>query len=278
MSGATWLASYPRSGNTWARFALMAALGELEQPSLDQLDKFARAALDRGEIDWLIEVDSADFTEAESLEVRAAFHRVRFANIWPSPIVKIHDKWQALPNGDSMQAPDFTHGAIYLVRDPRDVALSWAALKGYDVDWAIRFMADPEAHVGRRGDSRGPVMSEFLGTWSDHVISWIDEAPYPVLVVRYEDMLADPSACLAQMIKVIGQKVCASAVDRAVAASQFDRLATLERDHGFRDRPASTDRFFRAGRAGEWRERLTPEQVSAVSLAHGEVMARLGYL
>lgn len=278
MSGATWLVSYPRSGNTWVRFALMAALGGQEALGFEQLDKFARAALDRGNIDWLMEADSGYLTEEEAAELRAEYHRERFAGVSPSPIIKVHDMWQALPNGGSMHDPDFTHGAIYLIRDPRDVAVSWAAFMGRRIDWAVRFLANPDAHVGQRRDRSGPVMPEHLGSWSDHVVSWVDNAPYPVTVVRYEDMLADPAACLRRMLDVIGHRADAAAIDVAVAASRFDRLSTLEREHGFKDRPDSAEHFFRAGRSQDWLTRLTPDQAGAITAAHGAVMKRFGYL
>lgn len=275
---ATWLVSYPRSGSTWARFALMAALGDLAHPDLEQLDQFARAVLDRGEIDWMMDADSSDLTDIETLELRASYHRLRFARASPPPIVKVHDRWQRLPNGDSMHAADVTHGAIYLIRDPRDVVLSWSAFMGRDIDWAIRFLSDPNAFVGQRGRSSGTVMPEFLGSWSHHVRSWVDEAPYPVTVIRYEDMLADPGESLAQILAVTGHQVSAAAIDRAVAASRFDRMATLEQQRGFKDRPASADRFFRAGRSREWQTRLRPDQSEVVEKAHAEAMARFDYL
>lgn len=275
---ATWLVSYPRSGSTWARFALMAALGDLPQPDLEQLDRFARAVLDRGEIDWMMETDSGDLTDTETLELRACYHRLRFAGATPPPVVKVHDRWQMLPSGDSMYAPDVTHGAIYLIRDPRDVVLSWSAFMGRDTDWAIRFLSDPDAFVGQRGRSSGTVMPEHLGSWSDHVVGWVDKAPFAVTVIRYEDMLADPAGCLARMLTVTGRKVAARAIDRAVAASRFDRLAMLEQQRGFKDRPVSADRFFRTGRSQEWQTKLSREQAEAVAKTHGPTMTRFGYL
>lgn len=278
MSGATWLVSYPRSGNTWVRFALMAALGGQESPGFEQLDKFARAVLDRSNIDWLMEADSGYLTEDETVELRAEYHRARFAGVSPSPIVKVHDMWQILPNGGSMHDAGFTHSAIYLIRDPRDVAVSWAAFMGRPIDWAIRFLANPDAHVGQRRDGCRPVMPEHLGSWSDHVLSWVDNAPFPVTVVRYEDMLVDPAACLTRMLDVIGHRIEATAIVAAVAASRFDRMAALEREHGFKDRPESAERFFRAGKSQDWLARLTPDQAAAITSAHRAVMKRFGYL
>jgi len=278
MSGATWLVSYPRSGSTWARFAMMAALGDPDRADLEQLNGFARAILDRGVIDHLMESDSGYLDDEETLELRAAFHHARFAGISPSPIVKVHDKWQALRHSDCLHPQAATHAAIYLIRDPRDVAISWAAFMGRSLDWAIDFLCDPQAHVGQRGRSRSATVPEHLGSWSDHVASWIDGAPYPVTPVRYEDMLREPGVSLGRMLHAAGYEVAPAVLERAVAASRFERLAKLEQQAGFRDRPDSAERFFRSGRAQAWQQAMTPEQADAIVQAHGPTMRRFGYL
>ena len=278
MSGATWLVSYPRSGNTWARFAMMAALGDPDRADLEQLDGFARAVLDRGVIDHLMESDSGYLDDGETLALRAAFHVARFGGMSPSPIVKVHDKCLRVSNDGCLHPPAATHAAIYLIRDPRDVAISWAAFMARPIDWAIAFLSDPQAQVGQLRHRTSTTVPEYLGSWSDHVASWVDEAPYPVTVVRYEDMLREPALCLGDMLNAAGYRVAPATLERAVAASRFDRLAALEREAGFRDRPVSAERFFRSGRSQAWRAVLSPEQADAIAQAHGPMMRRFGYL
>jgi aryl sulfotransferase len=110
------------------------------------------------------------------------------------------------------------------------------------------------------------------------VVSWLD-APLDVHTVRYEDMLADPEACLGAAARFLGIEADAATVARAVGAVSFERLAEQERAAGgFREalRPGQT--FFRQGRAGAWREALPDALARRIEADHGAVMRRLGYL
>lgn len=278
MSGATWLASYPRSGNTWARFLMMAALGNPEHADFDQLKRFANPQLDRAMIDWLMESDSSYLNTRETLELRAAYHKARFEGVSPSQIVKVHDKWQKLSSSDCLHPQSATLAAIYLIRDPRDVATSWAAFNGRSIDWAVDFLSDPQARVGQHRHFITTTVPEHLGSWSDHAASWIDNPLYPVTVIRYEDLIADTAASLERMLATAGYHVSADVIDRAVAASHFERLVAMEREDGFESRPDTTDRFFRSGLSQAWRSILTPEQADKIVQAHSPMMLRFGYL
>lgn len=273
MSGATWLASYPRSGNTWVRLALHAALHPDGAVGFDALVEYGRSTIARSQIEEVMGIDSGELTSAEVERLRADFHQAMFGATDTPALVKVHDRWDG-----SLFAARLTHGAVYLVRDPRDVAISWAAFRGKSVDWAIGFLADPHAQIGRRSGKIRTTLPETLGSWSDHVRSWLDVAPFEVVTVRYEDLLADTAAQLAVILAAMGKSLGPDAIARAVDGSRFERLVSEEQANGFALRPASSERFFRAGRAGSWKEVLSRVQVAAIERDHGEVMVRLGYL
>ena len=81
-----------------------------------------------------------------------------------------------------------TAGAIYLVRNPLDIALSLAPHMGISVDEAITMMAKVDYHTAITADTAFAV----IGSWSQTVASWIETTSRSVLVVRYEDMIATP--------------------------------------------------------------------------------------
>jgi hypothetical protein len=273
MSGATWLASYPRSGNTWVRLALHAALHADGPLGFEALDAFGRNTISRRQIEDEMGIDSGELTGPEVERLRADYHQARFgANGAPS-LVKVHDRWD-----ETLYPARLTQGAAYLVRDPRDVALSWAAFRGKPVDWAIDFLADPHAFLGRRHGKVRSTLPESLGSWSGHVRSWLDTAPYGVVTVRYEDLIADTAGQLARILAAMGKAVAPDAIARAVEGARFERLAGAEQADGFAVRPPGGNSFFRAGRAGSWKDVLTPAQVATIERSHGETMARLGYL
>lgn len=273
MSGATWLASYPRSGNTWVRLALHAALHPGGFVGFDALMEYGRSTISRRQIEEVMGIDSGELTGEELGQLRVDFHQAVFGAADMPSLVKVHDRWD-----ESLFAARLTHGAVYLIRDPRDVAISWAAFKGKSIDWAIGFLADPHAHIGRRNGKFRSTLPETLGSWSDHVRSWLDVAPFGVVTVRYEDLLADTAGQLAVILAAMGKSLGPDAIARAVEGSRFERLAGEEQANGFALRPASSERFFRVGRAGSWRKVLSPAQAATIERDHREVMVRLGYL
>ena len=100
-----------------------------------------------------------------------------------------------------------------------------------------------------------------------------------MLVVRYEDMLADPVPTFAGVAKHLRQKPTPEQIAEAVALSSFDELRDAEIAAGdFRERSERADRFFREGRAGEWREKLKPEQARRIEDTHRDMMSKFGYL
>jgi hypothetical protein len=119
-------------------------------------------------------------------------------------------------------------------------------------------------------------LRQILLRWSDHVESWL-AAPFPVHLLRYEDMQTDPHAAFATMAAFLGLPRAHESIAAAVAAASFSRLQAQEREAGFIERPPPSAAFFREGSVDGWRRILTPSQTSRIVASHGAVMRRLGY-
>lgn len=170
--------------------------------------------------------------------------------------------------------PKVTSGAVYLVRNPLDVAISFAAFRGIPLDRAIADMA----MTGFGNSTNEKTVYWVSGSWSENVQSWTETADPTVLVLRYEDILADPAARFAEAARHILLEPTAGQVAEAVALSSFDRLKGIEKSRGFSERPASAREFFRKGNAGQWRSALSKAQVDRIVADHEAQMARFGYL
>ncbi len=98
-------------------------------------------------------------------------------------------------------------------------------------------------------------------------------------MVRYEDMLADPTPTFTAIARHLRQKPTPEQIAEAIALSSFQELQQAEVAAGdFRERSERADRFFREGRAGEWRDKLTPEQARRIEDKHHDMMTKFGYL
>ena len=157
----------------------------------------------------------------------------------------------------------------------RDVAVSAAAFFGTTIEAAVDILAAEKYVLAYSPGGPSRQLPQLLGGWSTHVTSWLD-GDFPLLLVRYEDLLDDPVASLRKIVEFLG--IPGEHVEAAVTATHFDQLARQEQQQGFRENPHAKDKFFRSGKAGEGKLRLTPEQLVRIETAHGAVMKRLGYL
>lgn len=278
-SGIVWIASYPKSGNTWIRAFLHNLVrlraGEDGEQDINEMARFSTWDLDKKRYAKFLgyEPDNAAH-RAEIAATRHAVHRQIADSIDGLLFIKTHN-CLVMDRGHSTINFEVTAGAIYVVRNPLDVAISYAHHSGVTVDDAITRMAATDAETAGSDSA----VYEVHGSWSQHVWSWTRN-PHRVLhVVRYEDLLADPPNAFAAMARHLLLDSTRRRLAKAIEQSSFARLQAQEREKGFRERPASADQsFFREGRAGQWKDVLTPAQIDRVVRDHGEQMQRFGYL
>jgi hypothetical protein len=288
VTSTVWLASYPKSGNTWFRI-LTAGLAIDDDSDIDINDLPAQdgIASARPPFEHWMLLDSGLLTHDEVDCLRPRFFEQRFgSSIGDEPdaepwvrCVKVHDAYTLTPRGEPLLAGRrAADGAIVIVRDPRDVATSLANHHGCSIDEAIAFMADDDASYSGHQDQQRPQFRQRVLSWSGHVASWLDQTDLPVHLVRYEDLLADTAGALASALAFAGRRAAGPDIQRAVKRASFAELQRQEQEKGFRETPRGmSEAFFRRGEAGAWRRELTPSQVASIEATHGSMMLRLGY-
>ena len=269
-----WIASYPKSGNTWMRAFLAnyildrdtpLPINELGQFTLsDTRPRFYQEAAGRpiGEID-----------ENESLRIRGRAQELIAAARPHDHFVKTHNM-NTTHQGVRLIEPAVTQGAIYILRNPLDLVMSYAAHFGQSINQAVDALNDPGNSTI---DAEHRILT-LLGRWSDHVASWRDDEGMARIVVRYEDLVADARAVFTRILETLGMQVNSARLERALTFSAFEELAGQEARTGFTERPPHSERFFRQGRSGAWREELTAPQIDRISADHREIMKDFGYL
>ena len=274
-----WLASYPKSGNTWARAVLTNYLRPSATPASINALVGKPLADDREHFDNYLGLGSSDMAASAVDRYRPRFQEV-LADALPSPwFVKTHCAWRRVGDGEqALFSPDATAGVVHLVRNPLDVAVSWAHHHRFGIDDAIRRMNDPAAAEASPKDSAVVMLPQRLSTWSGHAASWTEQRELRVHLARYEDLLADPIAGFGAIVHFAALPWDAERLTRSVENAKFERLRAQEERAGFAEKHPPAPSFFRAGRAGTWREVLTPAQVEALVAAHGAAMRQFGYL
>jgi hypothetical protein len=167
-----------------------------------------------------------------------------------------------------------TAGAVYVVRNPLDVVASLASAIGRPVSGVIEMMNKP----GFVWPGSAPQVPQLVGSWSQNVASW-SARPNPALhVMRYEDMVDQPSETFAALTRFLKLDPPAERLERAIELASFDSLKKSEEAWGFAERTVVQQRFFRAGRVGGWRKELTRDQAQRLVDAHRVQMTRFGYV
>jgi aryl sulfotransferase len=229
------------------------------------------------EFDQLFGIDSSILSDREIETHRPDFFNQLSAEFPGSLILrKIHDRCWRTCEGRLVFPPGLSRGAVYIVRDPRDVAVSAAHYYGISLDESIRRLNDSTTTLAQQTERRSSQLPQPLGSWSDHVTSWLDDSEMPVHLVRYEDLLEDAGKCLRVIASFLGMS--SEGVENAVAATDFARLQEQEAAVGFSPKLSTCAKFFRSGRKEQWKAVLSPAQVSRVDGDHRQVMTRLGYL
>jgi len=157
---------------------------------------------------------------------------------------------------------------VYIVRDGRDVYVSYY-------------------HYLRNRLPDGVSFADFLsedtyrqGSWGKHVASWLDPLEHSsrLLLVRYEDLLADCAAQVHRLVDFVGLDATEEEIQASVRNSSFDSMRRLEEQRG--RAYASNDkaeRFVRKGKAGNWKDVFGEQEKEIFKRFEGGMLQRLGY-
>lgn len=279
-TGIFWLASYPKSGNTWLRSFIFAMQNQSKADfttiDINQLQTGAIASSRH----WLenglgVELDLHSTEDIESY--RSDAYRFIHSQLTEPTYHKIHDANHLCVSGQRLCPADACAGALYVVRNPFDVAISFANHMGVSLDRSIEMMGTADFALLANDKKYRPQVRQRMGTWSDHVTSWVD-SDLPTLLVRYEDMLSNSLVSFTKVSQFLHLPADETSVKKAIAMCHFNNLKKQEDKHGFKERPVKSKAFFRKGIVGDWQDTLSQSQIDRLIIDHAAVMQRLGYL
>ncbi len=277
MGDIVWLASYPKSGNTWIRALLHNLFRNWSDP-VDVNSMHGDLSQSDGMLAWYRMLDKRPCQEWSSEDVARMRPKVDalIAKTSPGSIVcKTHNALLTTRGCPTINL-EVTSGAIYIVRNPLDVASSFADFLGVDLDKAIEFMGTD--YLETQSDHSLDNVQILLGSWSQHVKSWTGRPNRQLHVIRYEDLHEDPTRTLRRLARFLGLKPSRQRLLRAIRNSSFKVMQGQEKRQGFKERSPFQQRFFRRGKAGSWKGELSESQVRRICEDHGEQMERFGYL
>ena len=269
-----WIASYPKSGNTWLRSFLSHYLYSDKHEFNFELLKNIRTFPDHRELNYLKKkynnkykflhmVNHWDFFQTEISKKKPIF-------------LKTHNALVTI-NNCAFTSSKNTLGLIYIIRDPRDVVISYSHHLAKNFEETFQIMK-----IDSMEKTNDNLNKTFLTNWSNHYKSW-KAFPIDKLFLKYEDLVNNTEKELTKVVKYLNG-ICKvqfnhKKILESIKATNFTNLQKLEDRDSFDENPKMTEdqRFFRNGTTNQWKKALSKDLINKIQKEFGQTMKENGY-
>jgi len=275
-----WLASYPKSGNTWVRSLLSAYYysknGDFSFELLKNIGLYPQKKYFDIKINKPGEINSYwDISQKKIIRKKKKI------------ILKTHNSLLAL-NGKNFTKPEYTLGVIYIVRDPRNVVTSLKNHYDLDYEQSLDFMLNEKKYIYDIREKNDYSDFHFLSSWSNHYKSWINNNLFKRMVIKYEDLEKNTYKTLKNLITYINglyqvnEKINEIKINNCIKTTSFEILKYKEKKEGFSENVYSEKTkkkidFFHLGLKNKWREVVPKEFHEKINNIFKEDLKNLKY-
>ena len=282
-----WIASYPKSGNTWIRSLLCAYLfskdGKFNFNLLGNIKQFSSKNF----------LSSSKNPKKKQIEI--------FENWIPSQTLinkdkkihffKTHNALCTI-NGNKFTDELNTKAAIYIVRDPRNIITSLSHHYEINLEESFQFLVNKKKTIFRIDFTALKVRDSYndvnvLGDWSGHYKSWKNIGFCPIKIIKYEDILTDTNGVFVSILEFLSKfieiKIEKNKIHESLNSTSFDALRKMEKEQGFVESTISNKtkqkiNFFNLGKKNSWEKILDKKIVEKINNAFKDEMRELNYL
>lgn len=266
-----WIASYPKSGNTWFRVLLHNILNNPEQPTHINELELSNIASSRTLFDQFSGISSSDLTPKEIETLRPQVYRKLAESSDETIYMKVHDAWTLNSQGVALFPKDVTCSVIYIIRHPLDVAVSLSYHNSEDVKTSLNKLGESSFGLCLREKRLFNQLPQKLLSWSEHVRTWVLESGLRVHVIRYEDMHKQPETAFSEALKFLEIPHTAKDLENAIENSSMGALQKQEKEDGFNEKPINASSFFRKGVLSDWLNHIDQPTAKAFLEANKEI-------
>ncbi len=278
MGNIIWLASYPKSGNTWFRLFLANLFNKADK-EIDLNDVyFSPIASARPPLDEAIGIESIELDHDEIDNLRPELYDYISENATENRFMKVHDAYTFLKDGRPMFPASATKCAIYIIRNPLDIVGSYANHNSCSLEDSLQKMIDTKHCLSKSKKAHATQLKQKLLTWQEHVKSWTEVDGLNVHVMRYEDMKLNSFETFSKAMEFAGYDFKEEEIRKAIDACEFSKIKKKENETGFKEKPIKTKEFFRKGQVDSYKDELTEEQIKTIKDCFSETMKKYGYL
>ena len=270
-----WIASYPKSGNTWIRalisYYLYSKKEKFDFKLLKKIPKFIQQK-------FIAPVASLDKIKKEPITISEFWESAQIRLNLDNEI-KFFKTHNACVSYDGKWFTDKKNSAgyIYVVRDPRSVICSYAVHLNISLEKALKNLLN-ENSLGIEDEDK---MAELVSSWRINYQSWKKKKDYPGIVVRYEDLIDNTEKEFKKILvfleKIIQSNLDIARIKQTIKACEFLNLRKMEDALGF-DEAVNNNKFFRKGKKDSWKNELSKDLRKKIEENLEDEMIELGYL
>ncbi|MEI6137633.1 MAG: sulfotransferase domain-containing protein [Mariniphaga sp.] len=275
MKNFVWLVSYPKSGNTWFRIFLSNYLNNRSIPATLEEIESTPIAGNATLFEELTGLNPFELTPEEVDFYRPEIYKFASREIEGISYRKTHDAYTFNSNGEPLFPEDCTKAAIYFIRNPLDVCVSYANHSASQVEKTIKLLLNEKGFIAGK---RNGQLRQMLLSWKGHVESWQNQTAIPIHFVRYEDMKLRPIEIFGTAIRFLGLEYDEERLIRSIGHSDFKLLQKMEEETGFNERLQNCKSFFWKGEIGNYRNYLSDNDIERIVDYNSGIMKKFGYL
>ena len=275
-----WLASYPKSGNTWMRSILTSLVFSKDKKFEFELLKNITEFDIPFYYQFLLKNNNNDFNYLKNIQVISKYwikaqehfnlsQKTKFFKTHSSNISYIGKNYTDEKN---------TKGVIYLVRDPRDVIISYSKHLNKNIDDVIDIM-QKENTITYSHKGNLPIL---LSRWDYHIFSWFN-LKVPKIFIKYEHLLENTEGVVSQLIQFLNKEmnydldIKEDDINNVIQNTSFNNLQKKEKLEGFPE-ASKNSRFFRSGTKKQWENILDKKQQQKIIKSFKIPMEKFEYI
>ena len=277
-----WIASYPKSGNTWLRSIISALVyskdGIFTFDKLSKIDQFPEKKFFKDLVKNFRDFDEIKKNWIAAQDKINLDEKIKF--------FKTHQGNFKIGN-DHFTNNQNTQAVIYIVRDPRNLVTSISNHYSLSLNEACKFLTSPELRGnGKNWEEKKDGILNFLGKWNEHYKSWTNNTKN-LLLLRYEDLINEPKKELEKIIFFLNKYVNFDTndikIDNILESTNFKNLKKMEQEGSFTENvikkeTGSNVNFFNLGPKNIWQNSLDKKIIKKIEDDFKDEMKEIGYL
>ena len=277
-----WISSYPKSGNTWVRALLSSYFyskdGNFHFDLLEQIKEFPKHS------DYLNEISVNRNLAEIAKEWIPAQRKLNLKHNNSPFFLKTHS---AICNveGSDFTDKENTLGAIYVVRDPRNVILSLSNHFDYSIEKSLEMICNKKQIITNPTKKNRYFGFTVVSDWQNHYRTWKNFKLVEVKIVKYEDLILSPKNTFISILNFINKfmqvDIDEDRIKNVLMSTEFSKLQQSENKYGFKESSNMSGfnkKFFNLGPKNDWKNLLKKEIKEKIENHFKEEMKELGYL